>query len=365
MLSPGDESDSSGCLGLLFAAEESDSEAEELVLPKDLVEIPVVMLGLGEDFSGQNVRLGAATAREAGGNEQGTALLSTVTMSGFGTSIELRQSNHDGLEGTGGVAWTAAPALCSLLALPLALPSSSLVSGFRGVDFSNKVVVELGSGTGAVGLFIAARWPSAKVVLTDLAEAQEQLRYNIAVNGLGGRCVAAELPFGESVPRCLARVADTSAGSLLQLEPGRRADVIIVSDCTYSYLAEFVWQPLAQTILSGLEREEDEATVRSGPVSSTPRRPTEVWIAHQERHGARGPKLQEFLAHLAEAVTAARGFDGGSGGLSPSFAGGPKAGTKAEQVRTAGHFAEMRHACLSDKDSHGEYPLRVFHLGMP
>ena len=43
----------------------------------------------------------------------------------------------------------------------------------------------MGAGTGAVGLWIAARWPTSRVTLTDLAEALPLLRANAALNGFG------------------------------------------------------------------------------------------------------------------------------------------------------------------------------------
>ena len=362
-MSSGDESDSSGCLGLLFEKSDSDAEEEQAAPEDDLSEIPVVVLSVGESSRGQCVRLDSGGAEEISVQKHRTALLRAITMSGLGTKIYLAQLNHDGLEGTGGVAWGAAPALCTLLATPSSpiIPDGNVHYG--AADFANKVVVELGSGTGAVGLFIAARWPSAKVILTDFAEAQEQLRRNITANGLDGRCVAAELPFGESVPDCLARVANDALinpRGPFQLEPGRQADIIIASDCTYSYLAEFIWQPLARTIISGLKMKNTSAT--------PPRVSTEVWIAHQERHGARGYKLQEFLVHLAEVASrktlkmcTVGANDASKAATLPSIS--PTSCPALDQIAARGHFIELHHPCISEPGE--EYPLRVFHLMVP
>ena len=68
----------------------------------------------------------------------------------------------DSLEAKGGVVWTSAQSLVDCLA-------DAAID--ERVDFSNKRVVELGAGTGAVGLWVAARWPTSIVVITDLVEA--------------------------------------------------------------------------------------------------------------------------------------------------------------------------------------------------
>ena len=104
-------------------------------------------------------------------------------------------------------ATTAAPATpAAAPATPAAAPALAPASppeilAMPLVDFSNKTVVELGAGTGAVGLWVASRWPSARVVITDLAEAVPLMERNIELNGLGGdgRVTACELSYGDAL----------------------------------------------------------------------------------------------------------------------------------------------------------------------
>jgi hypothetical protein len=101
------------------------------------------------------------------------------------------QHHPDGYSGTGGRVWECAPTLCTILA---ASPDA---------DFQNRLVVELGAGTGAVGLWVAKRWQSCCVILTDVEEALPLLRHNVASNGLQDRCYVVALPFGKSIPEML------------------------------------------------------------------------------------------------------------------------------------------------------------------
>eukprot|EP00978_Attheya_sp_CCMP212_P048542 scaffold538538_cov67-Attheya_sp.AAC.1 len=178
--------------------------------------------------------------------------------------------------GTGGVVWGAAPALCTVLASTANYTETS--ANIDALDFSNKLVLELGSGTGALGLWIAAKWPSATVILSDLPETQKMLRANIASNGLGDRCISAELIFGEDVPPSLIVAAlPSSAG----MDPSRCIDVIVASDCQFSKGAEFIWEPFI-------------ATIRSASPE------TQVWISIQERHGVHAETLEPFLCALKD-----------------------------------------------------------------
>lgn len=101
----------------------------------------------------------------------------------------------------------------------------------------------MGAGTGAVGLWIAARWPTSRVTLTDLAEALPLLRANAALNGFGSndgrdddddssglcgpepRVRVRELPFGAPV----SSVAEARAGG-----GGCAFDAIVAADVLYS-----------------------------------------------------------------------------------------------------------------------------------
>jgi len=78
--------------------------------------------------------------------------------------IRLRQ---DGRRCTGGWLWASAPALCCYL--------DALKENWR-----EKMVLELGSGTGFNSMFLAMR--GATVVATDQAAAMSILRYNVCDN---------------------------------------------------------------------------------------------------------------------------------------------------------------------------------------
>ncbi len=155
------------------------------------------------------------------------------------------------------------------------------------------MVLELGSGTGAVGIWIAAAQPHATVILSDLAETMPNLSANIAANNLESQCIARELAFGEDL-------RTFHAGALGNI------DVIIASDCQYSYLAKFEWQPFVATLASALPG-------------------TKVYISLQERYGATKERLEPFFNALSN----------------------------------LGNFIELVHVpALPEK----EYPLRCFYL---
>ena len=125
----------------------------------------------------------------------------SVRMSGCGASVDLLQPNHSKqIEGTGGVVWGCAPVLCTILSCSSCYTSTAICAAAAShsadgtsksappmLDFSNKVVLELGAGTGALGLWIATKWPKATVLLTDLPETMNLLRDNIKANRLESR----------------------------------------------------------------------------------------------------------------------------------------------------------------------------------
>ena len=167
----------------------------------------------------------------------------TVLRAG-GLNVRLAQQGNT-LAAKGGVCWGAARALCALFAADPAR-----------VDLAGKRVLELGAGTGAVGLWIALAYPTARVTLTDLAEALPLLRTNRGLNDLADRVRVRELAFGDSIS-----------------EP---FDVIIGSDLLYSVRCEVAWRPLAATL----------ASAPGGVV---------MWLAIQERYGCRVQDLEAFF----------------------------------------------------------------------
>ncbi|KAJ6627526.1 putative methyltransferase-domain-containing protein [Mycena sp. CBHHK59/15] len=108
----------------------------------------------------------------------------------------------DASPGCGGVAWPAGEVLAQYLVKQG--PNSLL----------GKNVLELGSGTGLVGLVAAML--GGTVYLTDQAPLLSIMRENVTVNKLTTRCVVAEFSWGEPIPADIPR-----------------PDVILAADCVY------------------------------------------------------------------------------------------------------------------------------------
>ncbi|KAJ3743364.1 putative methyltransferase-domain-containing protein [Lentinula detonsa] len=109
----------------------------------------------------------------------------------------------DASPGCGGIVWPAGQILSSYLIKR----GSELLQGRR--------VVELGSGTGLVGL-IAAKLGAGRVWITDQAPLLDIMQQNLSLNSLQRNCIAAELDWGTSVPASLPL-----------------PDVILAADCVY------------------------------------------------------------------------------------------------------------------------------------
>jgi Lysine methyltransferase len=256
-------------LQLLFGPDESDADDDDANSPICVATpIPQVHLVESHGYHDEVVRLTASNQQE----HLITAHLPSIHMSGCGASVELMQPNHTtNITGTGGVVWGCAPALCTVLS-----GRASSAHYLGAFDFSHQVVLELGAGTGALGLWIATKWPTATVILTDLPETMHLLRSNIQVNQLESRCIAAELTFGDTIPSFLATLQQKG---VLGLEGGIHA--IVASDCQFSLCAEFLWQPFAATLAS------------AKPL-------TQIWISLQERYGTQGERLAPFLNALGD-----------------------------------------------------------------
>ncbi|XP_021506619.2 protein N-lysine methyltransferase METTL21D isoform X1 [Meriones unguiculatus] len=141
-----------------------------------------------------------------------------------GTVLRLQQY---GSGGVGCVVWDAAIVLSKYLETP----------GFSGDGahaLSRRSVLELGSGTGAVGLMAATL--GADVVVTDLEELQDLLKMNINMNKhlVTGSVQAKVLKWGE------------------EIEDLTSPDYILMADCIYY---EESLEPLLKTLkdLSGSE----------------------------------------------------------------------------------------------------------------
>ena len=82
-------------------------------------------------------------------------------------------------------------------------------------------ILELGSGCGVVGIWMASSFPRTEVIMTDLPEAMSILEMNMVHTRLanGSKLARAELDWHKAVPKGIAE---------------RSFDLIIVSDCTYN-----------------------------------------------------------------------------------------------------------------------------------
>ncbi|KXN87965.1 hypothetical protein AN958_07975 [Leucoagaricus sp. SymC.cos] len=113
----------------------------------------------------------------------------------------------DSAPGCGGIAWPAGQIL-----------SSHLTQTYQSVtQLSNKTIVELGSGTGLVGLIAGRLDPSCEVYITDQAPLLNIMTKNVELNALAGRVKVAKLNWGEPIP------------SNIPSKP----DVILAADCVY------------------------------------------------------------------------------------------------------------------------------------
>jgi hypothetical protein len=94
-------------------------------------------------------------------------------------------------------------------------------------------ILELGSGCGVVGLSLAQTVPGARVLLTDLPEAEEIVERNIT---------QAQLAEGATVA---FRELDWDAELPVDLRtPSNKLDLVLAADCTYNSDSRYVVAPL-------------------------------------------------------------------------------------------------------------------------
>ncbi|PIL36720.1 hypothetical protein GSI_00409 [Ganoderma sinense ZZ0214-1] len=106
----------------------------------------------------------------------------------------------DASPGCGGITWPAGEVLSSYIT--------------RKGSLKGKTVLELGSGTGLVGL--VAGHLGARVWITDQAPLLDIMKRNVILNKLGDRVTVAELNWGEPIPDSIPR-----------------PDLILAADCVY------------------------------------------------------------------------------------------------------------------------------------
>ncbi|KAI6004163.1 putative methyltransferase-domain-containing protein [Pisolithus albus] len=141
---------------------------------------------------------------------------------GSATAIQITL-RLDASPGCGGIAWPAGEVLSNYIAL-------------RGEQYCHgKTILELGSGTGLVGLVAGAL--GGHVWITDQAPLLGIMQDNVIVNNLQSFVNVAELNWGETVPSDIPR-----------------PDIILAADCVY-YEPAF---PLLVNTLSELSEERTE-----------------------------------------------------------------------------------------------------------
>ncbi|RXW25767.1 hypothetical protein EST38_g50 [Candolleomyces aberdarensis] len=110
----------------------------------------------------------------------------------------------DASPGCGGIAWPAGQILATYLVQ-------------RDLGYlRDKNVLELGAGTGLVGLVAGELEADCRVVITDQAPLLPIMQKNVALNKLGSNVVVAELDWGSPIPAAIPK-----------------PDIILAADCVY------------------------------------------------------------------------------------------------------------------------------------
>ncbi|CAG5131101.1 unnamed protein product [Candidula unifasciata] len=148
-----------------------------------------------------------------------------------GTELILHQS---AVGDVGCVVWDAAIVLCSYFVKCAGLKQGQLY--VDSLDFQGKSMLDLGSGTGAVGLVTACL--GARAIVTDLPDFVPLMQYNITENKgkFTGSCSAEPLRWGDREQMSFLKQSDFPHG----------ADFIVLADCVYY---EESLESLVETIL--------------------------------------------------------------------------------------------------------------------
>jgi predicted nicotinamide N-methyase len=139
-----------------------------------------------------------------------------LTFQGLDKPVKLVQNVKDG--GCGGRPWISATVLSNYL---LTLK-----------DITNLVMLELGAGTGLVGI-VAGLLGVKNVIITDIDELVDLMNQNISLNGVDSHVKACSYYWGNELPK----------------ECDKPIDIVLIADCIY---LERNFQPLldAMTVLS-------------------------------------------------------------------------------------------------------------------
>jgi Lysine methyltransferase len=162
------------------------------------------------------------------------------------------------LRSTGSDLWDSA------LVLSHALNRLSLIEGSDSCDLAGKTVLELGSGTGAVGLVCAKCLHSGTVIATDLEANLGLIERNIISNSLGTSVSCLALDWKDGV----------KASRIMSVTNNKKLDVIVGSDLFLPFAKDLL-QPLARTLSDLLH-----------PSCSSPC--AVAWICFEDRFDASG-----------------------------------------------------------------------------
>lgn len=199
---------------------------------------PFTMLLTDDQSQKEHTPNGFATVREGAPTQQ--HLLHNHHLRSIQSTVAIRQLPSEGLSFQ---LWPAATALVSLLDNhridPTNSPLSATLSGGRPLR-----ILELGSGTGIVGI-VAAATLGGNVTITDLPHVVPNLRFNADANkGVVG-------PTGGAVSVASLRWGHADDVAVI----GREFDVILASDVVYH---DHLYEPLLETLrlmmLIGSER---------------------------------------------------------------------------------------------------------------
>lgn len=160
------------------------------------------------------------------------------------------------LRSTGSDLWDSA------LVLSHALNRVSLIEGSDACGLAGRTVLELGSGTGAVGLVCAKCLQSETVVSTDLEANLELIERNIKSNSLATRVFSCALDWKD----------EFQASRIMSITNNKKLDVIVGSDLFLPFAKDLL-QPLARTLSDLLD-----------PSCSAPH--AVAWICFEERFDA-------------------------------------------------------------------------------
>lgn len=130
--------------------------------------------------------------------------------------LELTDRNRDGGIALCAVLWDFSSNANSATFTP------STSTQLKSILSSKSTILELGSGSGLVGIHLALISPKSTITLTDLPEATDILDQNIS---------RANLPSGTSIESC---ALDWAQDLLPASIAAKKFDLIVVSDCTYN-----------------------------------------------------------------------------------------------------------------------------------